>query len=63
MKPRIRWQYKVILLTESPSIQEHELNKLGEEGWELVKIIYQDVIPNGRKLSLHGNVAYFRREK
>jgi hypothetical protein len=34
--PVPKWEYKVALLGEDDATAEKELNKLGEEGWELV---------------------------
>ncbi len=31
-----KWEYKVTILSENDADTEKELNKLGEDGWELV---------------------------
>jgi len=49
-----KWEYKIVTSSVRSSGDEQELNRLGEEGWELVAATWGDT---------HGSKYIFKRRK
>ena len=48
--PLPKWEHKVVMVSEKDADTEKELNKLGDEGWELVgapSVVTSPFKPNG----------------
>ncbi|KAB7730110.1 hypothetical protein F5984_13080 [Rudanella paleaurantiibacter] len=62
--PAVRWQYKIwgyeLRAGHGPSQEEYELNRLGQQGWEMVNFINEEQPggPAGRRVY---HVYHFKR--
>ncbi|WP_238881837.1 DUF4177 domain-containing protein [Clostridium sp. YIM B02551] len=61
------WKYKVFTVDKFISMDsdlslEEELNKYGEEGWELVGIIQKPITSLGKPSKLNDNSIVFKKD-
>jgi len=61
-----KWKYKVFTVDKFISLDsdlslEEELNKYGEEGWELVGIIQKPITSLGKPSKLNDNSIVFKK--
>jgi hypothetical protein len=58
----VRWEYRATIIEMYPMIEcQAELNRLGQEGWELIAIVEAPDAPDSRKERSLSARAFFKR--